>query len=155
MSVELARRAAAFWAKVDSSGGLDACWPWTGSVLLSGYGGIGIAGRQIRAHRLAFEIANGPVAEGLVVRHRCDNPICVNPTHLEAGTQRDNLDDMDRRGRRRPARGERQASAKLTDDDVRAIRAAAGSDRAVAKRFGVGHATVSTIRRRVTWRHVA
>lgn len=67
-----------FWAKVNRSGGPDACWEWTASTKSSGYGGFWVGGRVLRSHRVAYEIANGPIPEGAVVCHHCDNPPCCN-----------------------------------------------------------------------------
>jgi hypothetical protein len=61
---------AAFWAKVEKDSG---CWQWTGSKTKSGYGNIGVAGRTVYAHRFAYEIASGPIAEGLTIDHLCRN----------------------------------------------------------------------------------
>lgn len=77
-------------------GGPDECWLWQGATNgTNDYGTLGIRGRTLYAHRVAWEEANGrPVPAGLVVRHSCDNPPCINPAHLDVGTQQDNVDDM-------------------------------------------------------------
>jgi hypothetical protein len=97
--------AARFWANVDQSAGPDACWPWTGTNT-HGYGELSIAQRRaVRAPRLSWEIAHGrPFPVGMNALHHCDNPPCVNPTHIYPGTQADNVRDMHARGRwqRRP-----------------------------------------------------
>lgn len=87
-----------FWAKVEKS---DCCWNWTGKPN-NGYGMIGdTSGKMIYAHRFSWELHNGSkVPSGLVVRHKCDNKMCVNPDHLEIGTQKDNIADMINRGRK-------------------------------------------------------
>lgn len=105
-----------FWEKVDKRSP-EECWPWTGATTFGGYGVIGL-GRDhlIRAHRLSFEMHEGPIPKGLIIRHRCDNPGCVNPAHLIPGTQKQNMDDAVRRGR---TRGHPR---KLTDEDVANIR---------------------------------
>ena len=84
-----------FWEKVDkhAEGG---CWVWTGTRQVFGYG---ISLRYRLAHRVSWEIANGPIPDGLWVLHRCDNPPCVNPAHLFLGTQTENMRDMTAKGR--------------------------------------------------------
>ena len=79
------------------------CWEWQGAMVGMGYGVIGGERRSpsIYAHRFAYKQFVGPIPEGMVVRHRCDNYGCVNPEHLELGTQQENMDDMRRRGRAR------------------------------------------------------
>ena len=75
------------------------CHVWTGTRYANGYGRVKRDGKAIRAHRYAWERENGPIPDGMVVRHKCDNPPCVNPDHLEVGTHQDNVDDMIARGR--------------------------------------------------------
>ncbi|HEV2928117.1 MAG TPA: HNH endonuclease signature motif containing protein, partial [Propionibacteriaceae bacterium] len=88
---EVVEVAARFWAKVDRSGGPDACWPWTANRMDSGYGRYSIDGRSKLAHRISYELSVGSIPDGLQIDHLCRNKPCVNPTHLEAVTQRENL----------------------------------------------------------------
>jgi hypothetical protein len=88
MSVPLAAR---FWAKVDRRGRRE-CWPWKGAVS-KGYGNFRVGGRDGRmqgAHRVAYELCIGPVPPGMQLDHLCENSRCVNPTHLEVVTSREN-----------------------------------------------------------------
>jgi len=90
-----------FWSMVDrSQAGPAACWPWTRSKV-KGYGSFHIrrGGSSKRAHRLAYELTNGPVPAGLVVMHLCDRPECCQPAHLSVGTHADNHRDAVRKGR--------------------------------------------------------
>lgn len=85
-----------FWAKVNVT---DECWLWTAQINQNGYGMFSVKGLPVRAHRFAYELLVGPIPDGMVVRHACDVPSCVNPSHLLVGTQADNLRDMRQRGR--------------------------------------------------------
>lgn len=91
------------------AGAPDDCWEWGGSPDHDGYGVVSWGGTQYKAHRVAYELHVGPIPEGLVVRHNCDNPPCVNPAHLLLGTQADNVRDMHERGRGRYANQRRTA----------------------------------------------
>lgn len=141
---------------VDPSG----CWLWTASTV-NGYGVLRWRGKMAKAHRVVYELAHGPIPghtsyHGMCVCHTCDTPDCVNPAHLFLGTNADNAADRDAKGRRRAPRGELHVSAKLTDDQVREIRALRGraSQRVIADRFGVSDVLVSKIQLRKVWTHV-
>lgn len=147
-----------FWAKVDKRGP-DECWPWMAWADKSGYGRMGLGGhnsRGVGAHRIAYELAAGPIPEGLSVLHRCDNRICVNLAHLFLGTHQDNMDDMMSKGRhgQTGCKGERHPGAKLTDAVVLQIKDATGLHREIAKDFGVSRSLVSQIKSGGIWKHV-
>lgn len=135
------------------------CVEWTASKNADGYGQQRFEGKCHLAHRIAYIKHHGiRVSEikGLVVRHKCDNPACVNPNHLELGTQADNMRDAFKRGRN--ARGERVKHAKLTAELVAKIRARyvpkSQTDglSAIAKEFGVTSSTIDKVVRNETWR---
>jgi hypothetical protein len=99
------------------------CLVWTGDKDSNGYGRLRYAGKKgYPSHRLAYELANGPIPGGLVVRHQCDNRACINLNHLELGTQQQNVQDMFERKRANRATGEHHGRSKLTQQQVDSIR---------------------------------
>lgn len=134
---------------VDSSAGLGACWPWTACRDVNGYGHTGVGGKDRLAHRVAWEVAHGPIPEGLDVLHHCDNPPCCNAYRcLFLGTQTDNNADMVAKGRRRGPSGEAHPHTSLSDVQVLALRAdrAAGLTlKELAVRYDVCTATASNL----------
>lgn len=134
------------------------CWEWAGYVDENGYGMMfdPTIGRTDYLNRIAFRFWNGPISDGLHVRHRCDNPPCMNPAHLELGSHDDNMRDMVERGR--SPRGNRNGRAKVTEAQVRAIRQRASSGEthaALASEFGLSRPAISFIVTRRNWQHVA
>ncbi len=146
-----------FWSKVDVRGP-DECWEWLASKQSAGYG---VFGRGTRAegtelaHRMAWELTNGPIPHGLWALHHCDNPPCCNPTHLFLGTHDENMADMVRKGRH--PKGEAVFGARLKAQDVSAIRQLLRrglSGISIAIRFGVSHRVISDIKMGKTWQHI-
>jgi len=176
--------AARFWTKVDRSGGPDACWPWMAARNRSGYGVFQIEGRQESAPRVAWALTNGPIPDGLWIRHTCDNPPCANPAHLLPGTHLDNMRDRSERDRapkgathafrQHPelhARGDRTAGrkypglfagtrngrARLTEADIPDIcnrRADGESCSSIARDYGVNLTTIHRAGSGRSWAHV-
>lgn len=146
-----------FWSKVDIRSA-DECWEWQAFRTQHGYGRFTLPGDvSIQASRMSLAMVR-PLAQGEVACHRCDNPPCVNPGHLFAGTQSVNALDSVAKGRARRATGERNASAKLTDEQVRAIRTAPhywGIYSELGRLYGVADNTIRYIRTGRKWRHVA
>jgi hypothetical protein len=113
------------------------CWIWTSFELRDGYGGFGVRGRPVLAHRFSWKLHKGEIPNGQCVLHHCDVPLCVNPDHLFLGTQQDNI--RDKVAKHRQATGERHGMAKLTDVQVAEILGMKGQEKAktVAARYGV------------------
>ena len=167
-----------FEYRIDERG----CWVCTSHAHRGReYPKIGVGGTYYKLHRFVFETAWGPIPKDMCVCHTCDNRACINPEHLFLGDAADNSADMvakgrsagaagDRNGmRRRPdrnptrlypdrvPRGERNGSARLTEDQAREIwrRTAAGEDhRRIAQEYGVSKYAVWAIHHRWTWRHL-
>lgn len=145
-----------FWARVDRPSPTS-CWPWLGSHHEFGYGWFWAQGKSRNAHRVAWEMTYGPIPDGLMVMHACDNGTCVNPSHLMVGTGLSNQMDMARKGRSTKGRfvGEKHPGAKLTEANVREVRrrvAAGEVHRTIAADFGIGEAYVSVVGRGLSWR---
>lgn len=145
-----------YWSKVDKRGP-DDCWLWTAKKDPDGYGRLRLPTCTIRAHRIAFFLAHGAWADGLVC-HTCDNPPCQNPAHLFDGSIADNTHDMVRKGRNRgPQKGEKHHSSKLTDDIVSGILLAlhqGESQRSIAGRLGISQSIISHVALGKSWTHV-
>jgi hypothetical protein len=150
--------------------GLRRCWEWTGKTNHSGYGRFMVKTPSkrftARAHRIAWALTHGDIPDGVLVCHKCDNPKCVNPGHLFLGdhiaNQRDKMDKgrakWSPNGRREWPKGQETPTAKLTDEDVRAILMAlerggiSGSE--LARIYGVTRSAISLIRQGKTWTHL-
>lgn len=151
-----------FWNKVDIRGP-DDCWEWTGGRAHKLPYGLFRVSKDPKAspkpaHRVSWQLTNGPIPEGMFVCHHCDNPPCVNPAHLFLGTPADNLIDMRAKGRGpKPIRGEAMPTSKVTADDVREIRqrvAAGEMQSELALEFGLTKSGINRIWLRHTWAHI-
>lgn len=165
-----------FWEKVNKDGPtpdhcpeLGACWEWMGAPFkrygsaanLKPYGffklnATGPVRVQVLTHRYSWELANGPIPDGMQVCHRCDNPRCVRPAHLFLGTHAHNHRDLDAKKRRRPSPGERNGNAKLTADQVARIRELAATMKVVdvARTMDLPYMRVYKAARGLRWSHV-
>ncbi len=136
------------------------CIPWTRAVDKHGYGQSKRRNKNQFAHRLAYVDAHGldiDDIKGLVVRHKCDNPICVNPDHLELGTVGDNNRDTVRRGRHVATVGSKHHFSKLTEDQVLDIRhrlAKGNTSKQICEVYPVTRSLVDQIRQNRIWKHV-
>ena len=147
-----------FWKHVHKT---DTCWLWTGPKDNLGRGKIrvGPESTSIRAHRFSWILHFGEIPNGMLVCHHCDIGSCVRPDHLFLGTNADNSADMVAKGRQAKGlmagrRGEESGMAKLTEEQVLAIRKDTRSGCQIATDYGITNVTVGHIKRRRTWRHL-
>jgi len=163
---------ARFWSYIPDR--TDGCWLWTSVPNQNGYGRFsfgGVGGHNVLAHRVSYFIHYGEIPDGLFVCHKCDVRLCVNPEHLFIGTQKDNLRDAIAKGRLKMGRdhgsnvrpetvprGVNHWSAKLTEEQVRAIRSEYVPRKVtcakLAAKYGINNAHVSHIVRGKSWKHL-
>jgi hypothetical protein len=123
------------------------CRLWEACTDTTGYGLVRHNGKQRATHRLSWLVHRGAIPKGLDVLHKCDVRQCINPDHLFLGTHTDNMRDMTAKGR--------HGMTTLTEDDVRAIRAASGTQQALADRYNVSQSIISDIKIRKSWKHLS
>jgi hypothetical protein len=149
--------AAWFWSKVEKRKP-DQCWPWQGTIV-RGYGVMRYQGRIVRAHRIAYELAIGPIPPGKQICHSCDRPACCNPAHLWAGTASENAQDRENKGRGFKALGSANNQTFLTGYDVRTIRRMYASGKyskgKLARIFAVSRKTVQNVLAGKIWKHIS
>lgn len=151
-------------------GDIGACWVWTGTLRLDGYGHFKMKRKLYGAHRFFWMLRHGEIPKGLCVMHLCDRPLCVNPAHLRIGTNAENTADRHAKGRsasgersgatlhpERMARGEKNGTAILTEAVVIEIRrmAAEGIPQTeISRALNVKPPTVSAVVTRRNWKHI-
>ncbi len=143
---------------------VDGCLLWTGVCSREGYGRMTIDGQRLLVHRVMWELAYGPIPDGMLVCHKCDTPRCVNPEHMFLGNHADNSADMAAKGRHfsrvspeKVARGERSGQTHLTAENIRDIRGrrkGGATMYALGREYGVSRQAIRAIVLRKVWVHV-
>ena len=144
-----------FWQKVHKS--RRGCWEWGASTQTNGYGRVSVQGKPVAAHRVSWEMEHGLIPDRLFVLHRCDNKICVRPSHFFLGDHRANSDDKLMKGREAHVNGERNGHAKLTEWQVREMRRLHGEGltcTALSQKYAISRVTAWQIVNRRRWRHI-
>lgn len=147
---------ARFWKRTQRNSDGE-CWPWLGAQR-NGYGAIKLDGKVVSAHVVSFVMHGGELAEGIIVTHSCDNRICVNPTHLVAGTPTSNVVEMHQRRGIPVACGVECYNAVLNDDLVRQIRCLAKENHwgeiRISRSLGLSESVVKGVLSGKNWKHV-
>lgn len=136
-----------FWSRVEKT---DTCWVWKGSITEKGYGRLYFNYGRVYAHRVSYLLAFGKFPDHETC-HTCDNRACVNPSHLQDGTHKENMRQMSERGRVRTYLGEKNGNAKLLDsqrEEVREMLRKGMTQRQVARHFGVSQGAICQISRK-------
>lgn len=148
-----------FWSKVDKKSDSE-CWLWIGAKNRRGYGVLGSGRRAnattIGAHRISYQIHYGDIPDDYVVMHKCDNPSCVNPNHLAAGTNWDNVHDMVKKNRH--PKGKHHGRAILTPEKVKEIKHRYKTEkisyRQLADEYQINHSQIYRIMNGINWSHI-
>lgn len=147
---------AALWSKVDKN---PTCWLWTGAKDRYGYGLMTWRGKVRLVHRVVWELGFGEIGHGFSIMHTCDQPGCVNPNHMKLGTHQQNM--LDCAAKRRTTLGERNSHAKLTEEQViaikkeyRLINPRRSNAKELAKKYGVNHGTIVNVVVGRSWKHL-
>lgn len=132
----------------------NGCLLWTGARYNGRYGRIWFGGKDQLAHRVAYEMAYGPIPEGMLVCHTCDVETCVEPSHLFLGTPQDNMTDKVKKKRHRSPKGIDHGNSRLTEKDVMLIFQDDRPQRIIAEHYGIARPLVSMIKTGKRWSHV-
>lgn len=151
------RKTKPFWDRIAIADNENECWLWKQAKFADGYGNYTVNGKTMRAHRHAYELTYGPVPDGLLVCHKCDTPLCCNPTHLFLGTPQDNILDMHRKGRSASQKIAQGKHVSLTDEqvvDIRLLHTQGATYEQLALVFGVHKDIIKGIVSRRSWTHL-
>lgn len=141
----------------------DGCWNWKASKDMHGYGRFRDGLKKVGAHRFSYEYHVGEIPTGLFVMHSCDNPACVNPSHLSVGTPLDNMIDKCQKNRQakgekitrgRNYKGEKHPSSRFTNEQALAVLSDKRTHAEIAKDYGVSRGAISHMKRGFTWPHL-
>jgi len=144
------KREKRFWDCVAFGIG-NACWLWTKTKNDNGYGVTNFKGHRTTSHRISYILTKGKPPEGMVVMHSCDNRLCCNPAHLSVGTQKENIQEMHKKGRAGDTRnfGHKNGTTKYTDAQCQEMRRLHKEEKmtqtAISKKFGLAQSHVSRI----------
>lgn len=159
MDIDVEKTLERFYKKVTipKDKNLDDCWKWNGPYDEKGHGMFNIGKRTSHAHRMLYELIHGTIEKGLVIRHKCDNPQCVNLNHLEKGTQADNI--RDRNIRNRTAKGSKHGMSILNEQDIEnmiedILNYEFYSVKSCAEYYDISSTTVYDILIGKTWKHI-
>jgi hypothetical protein len=161
----LSKKEQIFWSKVDKSSGhgpyyennslvRNNCWEWNGCKHTKGYGLFWGYKKQTRAHRISWLLTNGDPGKFWVLHH-CDNPSCVNPSHLFLGTHDDNM--QDRNKKERQTKGEKNGRSKIDEQKVLDIRKRYSNgerQNSIAMDYSISQNQISDIVNRKRWKHI-
>lgn len=127
------------------------CWIWVAGEKGHGYGAFRLNGRTEWAHRMSWKLYNGEIPDNLCVLHRCDTPLCVNPSHLFLGTRKINNEDRHNKGRSGSHVGEKNGRSKLTVADVEKIKKDPSLYKIIASKYGVTSGMIGHIKCGRSW----
>lgn len=141
------KKTASFFSRAIKNKETD-CWEWNGCMTGNGYGHCGLLNEK-KAHRVSYKLHYGDILDKMIIMHKCDNRICVNPAHLQQGTHKDNMTDMKEKGRAAHNR-----KIRLTEQQVKDIYLSKSSIRNLTLQYKLNIRTIERIRSRKIWEKI-